>query len=123
MITALVFLRKYKELGKGFYLFGQARAGGYYDNRDFNSTQFPSSSNTIKGYSIQLAVYPGLAYGISKKFQLETGFNNLAYLQFDHSKATYPGNTSPTSISNGVSLGSSLSNFSGLTIGFRVLLN
>lgn len=117
------FVRKYKELGKGFYLFGQARAGGYYNSRDYTSTQVPGSSNTMKGYSVQLAVYPGLSYAISKKFQLETGFNNLAYLQFDHSKAIHAGNTSPSSISNGFSLGTSLSNFSGLTIGFRFLLN
>jgi hypothetical protein len=115
------FVRSYKELGKGFYLFGQARAGGSYTKQHITDIQQPASNSDTKGYGIQLAVYPGIAYSISKRLQLESGFNNLAYVQYDHRKEVRNGN--PSAVTDDFSIGTSLSNFSGLTIGFRVLLN
>ena len=120
-----VFIRQYKELGKGFYLFGQARSGASYNkqnNHDYNNGN-STDIDVVKGFTVQAGLYPGIAYAVSKKFQLETGFNNLVYAEFDHSKST-PFNTSvPETKTNSFSLGTSLSNFSGVTIGFRVLLN
>jgi hypothetical protein len=117
------FVRKYKELGKGFYLFGQTRLGGSYQKQTTKNNVQPSGNVETKGSFFQLAIYPGLAYSISKKLQLEAGFNNLGYIQYDHSKQTYGPTPNDSIKTNSFSLGSSLSNFSGLTIGFRVVLN
>jgi hypothetical protein len=115
------FIRKYRELGKGFYLFAQGRAGGSYNNQEYkNSSQVPVD-NKSNGYTIGIAVYPGVSYAITHKLQLETGFNNLAYLEFNHNEQSV--NSNPYTKTNGISLGSSLSNFSGLTVGFRFILN
>jgi hypothetical protein len=73
-------------LGKGFYLFVQGRAGGTYNRREIYDLISSVNSTISKGYDIQIAVYPGLAYNVSKKLQIEAGFNNPGYLQFSHSK-------------------------------------
>jgi hypothetical protein len=118
-----VFIRKYKELGKGFYLFGQARAGGAYSTNKYNSSQQPINNNTTKGFIIQIAVYPGISYAISNKLQLETGFNDLAFIGYNYSQQTSAGASGPSLTTSAFSIGSSLSNFSGVTVGFRVILN
>jgi len=118
------FVRKYKELGKGFYLFGQARAGGSYFKKDHIDHYTPQAVSTAsKGYDIQLGVYPGVAYSASRRFQLEAGFNNLGYVRYSHSRQTPNTNLSASNTYNNFSLGSSLSDFAGFTVGFRVLLN
>ncbi|MEP6747717.1 MAG: hypothetical protein ABJB86_08325 [Bacteroidota bacterium] len=117
------FIRKYKELGKGFYLFGQTRAGVSYNKVQNRDQQTPTTSYVSKGYGMQVTIYPGLAYAVSKKLQLEAGLSNLAYIQFNHMQTAYDLNTYPSLTTNNFSLGSSLSNLAGLTVGFRVLLN
>jgi outer membrane receptor for ferrienterochelin and colicin len=94
------------------------RAGGTYNSGEIHDFISSVNSKISKGYDIQIAVYPGLAYNVSKKLQLEAGFNNLGYLQFSHSKQTA---TNWSAVTNNFSAGSSLSNFSGLTVGFRIL--
>ncbi len=117
------FVRRYKELGKGFYLFGQAWAGGYYNHQKDGDPSQPQSYTLNKGFTIQVGLYPGIAYSLSNKFQLETGFNNLAFVQFTHSDNTISPYTGEHTVLNGFSLGSSLSNAAALTIGFRYLIN
>lgn len=118
-----VFVRQYRNLGKGFYIFGQARIGGGYNTQDATDlTTQPATEIKTKGYNVGINIYPGISYTITKKLQLETGFNNLAALTFSHSKAINESNTS-TNVSNAFSLSSSLTNLSGFTLGFRVLLN
>jgi hypothetical protein len=117
------FARKYKELGKGFYLFGQSRAGVNFYTQDIYDKQQAANNTEGNGYTIQLAVYPGVSYSVSSKLQLEAGFNNLVYVQYDHTKQHILVPSDPISKTDAFSLGSSLSNFSGLTVGFRVLLN
>lgn len=116
-----IFLRKYKPLGKGFYLFGQARtAAEYGTSKSINfSQQYPNSNS--KGFSITAGIYPGISYAVSDKLQIETGFNNLIYLQYSYNKASATG--SNDIVRQNFSLGSSLSGTAGLTIGFRILLN
>ncbi len=110
------FIRKYKLLAKDFYLFGQGRLGGLYSASKYYSTQQPGSIES-KGYNIGLGFYPGLAYSVTYKLQLEAGFNNLVAVQFSH--ATDDNNSK----SSNFGFSSSLSSIAGLTFGFRVLLN
>lgn len=116
------FVRKYKELGKGFYLFGQARAGGSYNSQRYNDFIQGANNASAKGFTAQLGIYPGVAYAVSKKMQLEAGFSNLAAIRYEYLKQTPSGSTT-TYTSNNFSFSSSLSSFAGPTIGFQVLLN
>ena len=109
-------------MGKDFYLFVQSRLGmGLGNSKTTDAVQAANNSKS-NGYNVQLTIYPGIAYSLTKKFQLEAGFNNLAYVQFSHAKQTAASNNQSVA-TNSFSLGSSLSNFARLTIGFRVLLN
>ena len=110
-----VFVRQYKELGKGFYLFGQARLGGNYVRFEQATPQVPSSIQ--KNYNVQLSFYPGVAYSATRKLQLEAGLNNMVAIQYAHS-------SSLTAKSIQFSLNTSLNSaMAGFTIGFRVFLN
>jgi len=111
------FIRQYKELGKGFYLFGQGRLGGYYMRQEQTILQPPAGETLQKSYNIQLSFYPGIAYSATRKLQLEAGLNNMVAVQYNHSPGPA---TKGNSFSLNTSLNSAMSNF---TIGFRVFLN
>ncbi len=75
------FLRQYKPLGKGFYLFGQevvsvgfgtGKATGY-NEKIFNSG---------------LSVNPGMAYNVSKHMQLELQLVNLLMASYSSNKSS-----------------------------------
>lgn len=118
-----VFIRKYKQIAKsGFSMFLQ---GGFYINYTSNEYEnFPSSFNAEKRkrYGIGINAYPGLTYTVSKKLQLETGFNNLLSLGYFTEKREVKGSSLYTERTNGIHINSSLSNLSSLYIGFRVLI-
>ncbi|HLK27610.1 MAG TPA: outer membrane beta-barrel protein [Puia sp.] len=119
-----VFMRRYISLGKNFYVFGQGRFGGSYNTSKTN-LNVPVVSDDIKGFSFDLGFYPGISYQISKRLQLETGFNNLFDINFQHSKDIQTDTGSGTVIksnTNTFSLLTSLNNLASFTLGFRVLL-
>lgn len=116
------FLRQYKPLGKGFYLFAEEAASGSYLKGKTESTNSVSS----KGFNVNLGISPGFAYDVSKKFQLELALSNLLYASYSHSKVenTYPASPASNYItkSNNFTIGSNLSNLANvnyLTIGAR----
>src|SRR5688572_27896132 len=84
---ASVFIRRYFEIGKKFYIFTQGHTGvSFFDNdQKYYSSVTPSSSNE-KGYMINLGFYPGVSYAITRRFHIESGFNNLVAANFSHSK-------------------------------------
>lgn len=119
-----VFIRKYKYLGNNFYLFGQGRLGANYISQEYTYLQASTLvKSEIKGYAISAGFYPGISYAINNRLQLETGFNNLVYINYSHTKATNQYNGPSEYKSNSFSLGSSLSSFSSFTVGVRFLLN
>ena len=121
-----VFLRWYKYLGANFSIFGQGRLGGTYsDQRDLNSVSSSSNADQ-KTYNINLGFYPGLAYAISNRFQVEMGLQNLVAVGYSHTKQTLTDANDPgtrisknNSFSASTGLGGSLQ---GFVIGFKVLL-
>lgn len=117
------FIRKYKSLGKGdFFLFMQGRLGYSYNlNQSIN--QSPSNYKTMY-HAIEFAVYPGISYAVNKKLHLETGFNRLLALNYlNEKREETTGNVIKVIKSNGVSVSSSLTNFSQFYVGFRLLLS
>ena len=119
-----VFLRKYKPIGKsGFSAFIQGSFGYGNGTGSYEDAVTKTESTTHK---FDISVYPGFSYAISKRLQLETGFNKLLSLSWFNQKQTITNTgSSPTSSTlKGVNLSTSLDNFaSSLYLGFRVLLN
>jgi hypothetical protein len=117
------FVRKYKPLGNGFYLFGQARVGGEYDhgrNEGLYPTNNPES-DVSNGFSLSLQFYPGIAYAISRNWQIEMGVPNFFAINYSHSKQTtsYIGQPDQISSSNDFQATSSLTGSNVFTVGVR----
>jgi hypothetical protein len=114
------FLRRYITLGKNFYLFGQAGL-----NFGISKGEQPAGVNEkieSKGWNISLNAAPGISYALTKKFQLELGFNDLVSLYYNKSSSESPGNGVPvTSKNRSYGLSSSLGTSAPLSIGFRLL--
>lgn len=117
-----IFVRKYKPLGKSdFSLFIQAKAGVEFDNTTRgDNTPLKGETNTFR---ILANVYPGISYRISKKLQLESGFNELLGIQYAHTKG-YNGTVNPVRFEQkGFTIYTSLENVGSFYVGFRLLFN
>jgi hypothetical protein len=114
-----VFLRKYAPLGKGFYLFGQGRVGANLTKNDYtNDLTGPDG----KGFNIQAGIYPGIAYSVNPKLQLEVGLPDVLNISYNQTK--YDATPNRTSFkSTGFSASTSVSastNF--LSVGVRLFI-
>ena len=111
-----VFLRRYLSLGKSFYFFGEGRTGFTTFREKRNPVvQYPSA----KGYSIYLGMYPGVAFAVSRRFQIEAGFNDLLFANFTRSR--FPVSVYQETIRKTFAVGTNLSNGS-FSVGARILL-
>lgn len=115
-----LFYRKYKSLGKQFYLFGEGAA--YYIHSELTN-KMPDFMSTQKMGSIGLNFYPGVAYAVSRKVHLEAGLNNLVDLSYNENKTVTSslGGTT-TSKGSGFGFSTNVSTASPLTIGLRFVL-
>jgi len=121
--TVGVFYRKYKELGKDFYLFGEAGLSYGFSNesgKDSLGVQLLSGS----GNSGQINFMPGIAYGISKKFFLEITIQNILFIQYSNASTNYQNNPPGTSKTDQFVVSTSLNSspLFGLGVGFRLIL-
>ncbi len=116
-----IFLRKYIDLGKKFYFFTEGEFIGYYDKFEGASLAFPEGNYNTKGFTIHAGFYPGVAFAVTKKFHIETGFNNLIYAEYSKTKTQYMSSLLHYE-TNRFAIGSSLSSFNGFVIGFRFVL-
>lgn len=107
------FARKYAPLGKGFSIFGHGGIGAGWSK--VSQWSMGSTSKT-EGYNINFRAYPGIAYNVNHKLQLEVGFPNLIYANYTNDEQ----NGARTKTFN---IGSSVSNFGELRVGVRFLLN
>lgn len=118
-----VFLRRYLTLGKGFYLFAQGTAGISYGIEKVVTYPSGTFKSETKSIGASVTFYPGVAYAISKKFQIEAGFRDLAYIGYGHSKRVItqgsPLNTEKTKTS-AFNIGTTAGSFTNFTLGFRV---
>jgi hypothetical protein len=118
-----IFMRRYVPLGKGFYVFGQGRVGGSYNTGNIKQGD-PVIADDIKGFSATFGFYPGISYQLSKRVHLETGFNNLFYIEYDHSSDKQTNTGVLTEVkTNTFTAGTSFNNIAAFTLGIRVLLS
>ena len=114
-----VFLRQYKPLGKGFYIFAQEALNFNYSKGGSVTDSLTAVNNKI--YEAGFTVNPGLAYDLSKKFQLELlFFNNLLSIDYSHHDLTQL--NSSTIKSDNFSIGANLdgSQLTTLNIGAKI---
>lgn len=117
-----LFVRKYKQLGKGdFAAFLQG--GVSYAHEDLKTGGSTTSRGESNGSIVSMGFYPGISYRISKKLQIETGFRNLLAVRYIYRKG-YNGTVLPVTFrTSRFDVFSSLENLSSLYVGFRLLLN
>jgi hypothetical protein len=114
-----IFLRSYKVVAKNFYLFGQGRIGTYFQQDEETNNTSSRKSATL---GINIAIYPGIAYEITKKLQLEAGFPELFYVGYTSGRSTYNPGSGPNR-TRGFGVSTSLTNGTPLSIGMRLLIN
>jgi hypothetical protein len=115
-----LFYRQYKSLSSRFYLFGDAGAG-YYHTKITRET--PDVIQIYKSNSVNLSLYPGITYAVSKRFHLEASLNNLLNINYSSAKTTTRGSTPTTeSTTNGFSFMTNISSGVPLSLGFRFII-
>ncbi len=119
-----VFIRKYKNIGaSGFYIFGQGGlAAGYYKQE----ADAPDNGydDEFKRTSVSINAFPGISFAVSKRFHLETGFNDLISLSYFTEERNENSPNISGYTSRGFNISTSLNNAtSSFYLGFRVLLS
>ena|SRR5215212_3840821 len=76
------FLRQYQPLGKSFYLFAEEGINGTAGR--YSTTYSSNIYNKVKEQYANMYFFPGIAYGINKKLQLEIGMPELLTLGYSH---------------------------------------
>ena len=115
-----LYLRKYRDLGKGFSFFLQGSLT--YDHSSYRpENQIASGYKTQNINSFNLSLLPGFAYRVSKHFQAELTIPSIATALYSHSKTVYQSGTS-TQTSFTVASDLSYQPFQNVGIGFRFIL-
>jgi len=117
------FLRQYKFLGKGFYVFAQEALN--FDANEYKSVLSGDVAIIVdnKEKSVNITANPGLAFDVSKKFQLELlFFNNLLSAGYSHATSRPDNVSHPLDTENSFFLNANLdfSQISSLNIGAKI---
>lgn len=115
-----VFYRKYKGMGKDFYLFGEIDATYTFGNqfvKDSTGSKI-SNGNTYGGNA---AFELGISYKVSKKILMEISLPSLFSVTYISNKTTSTGQISKNDQFN-INTSLSTSPLDNLAIGFRLIL-
>ncbi|HEY8897321.1 MAG TPA: hypothetical protein VIM79_21000 [Niastella sp.] len=84
------FLRRYVPVINRLYVFGEGTAS-YTALRETTTqtSMYNKSVAKTKGYTTGLSFTPGVSFEVSKKFQIEGGFNSLFNVSYLKTKTTY----------------------------------
>jgi hypothetical protein len=115
-----MFLRRYLQVVKRFYLFGQCHLQGSYTiSRNYWNTGFRKTQI----YGIHVGVYPGLSFALNRKIHFESGFNGVFSTGFGHQREeNIESSVKSITRSNSFNMGANLNNISAFTLGMRFLL-
>jgi hypothetical protein len=108
-------------LGKSFYAFAEEGAGasfGKYKN------YYGADLQSMKSATGQVYFYPGVAYTLTKKLQLELGLPQLATISYSHTAGTNESSPSQNTTTNsfGLSTGLSQNALGNLSLGMKWML-
>ena len=115
-----IFLRRYLQLGKKVYLFGEGAA-------DYNYSYSKDANNgyeyTNKSNNITLSAYPGFSYAATKRLMIDAGLNRLVAIGYSNSKSTQTMPNSTTENKNSsFGLSTTLGGNTAFSVGFRFLI-
>lgn len=113
-----VFIRKYRPLGKGFYLIGQGGLSTNYSK--YYQLSSSGSIETFRQLYSYFSIFPGVSYAVSNKLHLETTLNNLLTLYYSHRSVESAG--SSTAKTDLFGLGVNFRNASDITVGVRFII-
>jgi hypothetical protein len=120
-----LFYRKYKGLGKGFYLFANGEVAYQYGTRKDEVVNIPGSYNRSWLHTVSMYAYPGISYAVNPNVHLEVRTGDLITVSFtdQKSKSETP-NYVEDSHGRSVQVSTSLNQlFNYWGIAFRFLLN
>jgi len=80
------FVRRYRDLGSNFSLFLEGKLQGGYSLQKGRYEGSNADYIDSKGYFIYASMSAGVAYRITHRLMLETGFQDLGYAYFGHVK-------------------------------------
>lgn len=123
--SAGFFVRKYKPLGNGFFLFGQSRLSGSYSHSSQNEPPGNQPDRDVfNSYGFSLQFFPGVAYALSPRWQLELGLSNFFLISYSNSKETlsYTNQTDSHFNAHQFSAQSFLTGSNTLTVGARYFI-
>lgn len=101
-ISAGFYTRRYKALGKDFFLFAEGRAGV-----DFGKSNISTSNNGDRtSVAVRASVNPGISYRAGKRFLLDLRFADFASVGYNHD--TFKGSGNVKDVQSGFGFGSSL---------------
>ena len=122
--SAGIFYRKYKGLGKEFFLFGEVSASYGWSNtsgKDSVGQKLISGSTSF----ISATLFPGIAYRVSKHLFLELSIPSLIHVGYSKSNTlSREGSLSQTNKNDQLYFSTSLSSspLTSLGLGFRLIL-
>ncbi|MBS1734627.1 MAG: outer membrane beta-barrel protein [Bacteroidetes bacterium] len=117
-----VFGRYYKPLKHNFSIFLEADLGGN-NTKDVSTASGSATKYTSTSWGVNAGLTPGISYGLTKKLQLEAGFNNIVGLGYSKYKRTSNGTTPIDETQSQFNAYTNLNNYnSQLYLGFRLLL-
>lgn len=120
--NAGIFLRKYKPLGGNFYLFGEvALSGSYTHNSQAEQAGSQLTADITHMYGFSFQFFPGLAYALGPKWQLEAELPSFFSIMYTHSKQslTYTGQPGQDYNNHNFSIESNFSGANAISAGVR----
>ena len=113
-----IFVRKYFDIGKRFFIFTQGNSGvGFFDNESTSTTDFTEN----EGYNVFINFTPGLSYALNRRLQLETGFQSIISAGYSRGKARR--STGAELRQENFNVSTNLNNLASLSIGLRLLFS
>ncbi|HEV3414849.1 MAG TPA: hypothetical protein VG101_20360 [Puia sp.] len=127
LYSAGFFLRKYKYLGAGFYFFAGPELEWTYSDQTQDQTVDYRQDERVSNFD--LGIETGVAYALSRHWQLEVEFPNVLEASYQHQNYTYniPTQAGVTpyethQVYNSYNFATSLSTDFQLVVGLRYLI-
>jgi hypothetical protein len=111
-----VFMRKYFDIGKRFFVFTQANSGvSFFDNEATSPMDFTED----EGYNLLVSFSPGLSYALNRKLHLETGFQSI--ISASYSRGKVKRRSGQLTRHENFSVSTNLNNLASIRVGLRLL--
>ena len=116
-----LFDRQYWTIIKRFYVFADLKANYTAVTQNYNSI---NSSQHSTGWIVGLSASPGISFSVTKWFFLESGFNDLFYVNYSKNQNTKTDQSGKSTYeSHAASGGVNFDNDSPFVLGVRFILN